>query len=210
MAGLPKNVEVDMRTVTTNALGHVIPAPATANMTAGFCWFDPKAFATKAFAKDTPRAEEILRWMLKEGVDRDGFPRQGFMGDMVMSCSDFRGLTERQWAAVVRSFHRAEERAEAGRERNKHRHTVGAIGEVITVPVKLISRKATENAFGGTFLHIFHDLSADENVIKCWSTARDVVDLDIGQSALLRGKVTSHSEWNGCPETIVNRPKLIK
>ena len=171
---------------------------------------DPKVYSTKGFAKDTPDAEKIICWMIAEGTDRDGHPRSGFMGDMVLALGDYRNLTERQWAAVVRSYHKAAERTAAGRERNKHRHTVGAIGEIIEVPVKLISRKATQNAFGGTFLHVFNDLSVEENVIKCWSTARDLVDLDIGQSALLRGKVTSHSEWNGCPETIVNRPKLIK
>lgn len=196
-----------MRTVTTNALGHVVPVKnPTDNMLAGICWFDPKAFATKAFAKETPNAEEILRWMLKEGIDRDGHPRSGFMGDMVTSCSDYRGLTGPQWAAVVRSYHRMLQ----AREAHKGKHTIGAIGEKVTVPVTLISRKEISGEWGVNFLHTFHDLSKEQNVIKTFSKARMVLDLDVGQQALLQGTVKAHGDWNGCPETTVSRPKLLK
>ena len=169
-------------------------------------FFDPKVFATKAFAKDTPDAEKILRWVLKQGLDREGHPRSGFMGDMVRSCSDYRGLTDRQWAAVVKSYHKTLKAGDA----HKGKHTVGAIGESITIPVTLISRKEISTEYGVNYLHTFNDLSKEKNVIKTFSKARQVLDLDVGQQALLQGTVKAHGEWNGCPETTVSRPKLLK
>ena len=168
-------------------------------------YFDPAVMAEKKFAVNTPNAARILTWLLKTGLDHNDIPRSGFMGSMIDSLCEYRGLTDKQWAAVVKSYSRWAENVKA----NKGKTTVGAIGETITVPVTLISRKETEGQWGINYMHIFHTCK-DKNVVKCWSRHRTLLDLDIGQEGLLRGTVSMHGDWNGLPETVVKRPKLVK
>lgn len=182
------------------------------------------ANARKGWIKNTPDADAIIDMLMRKGTIPSGHGSydyaQNFFGSLMQALDDYGKLTERQTVAARKALSSeirwSNEKKRRWAEANEKRHTVGAIGEVIQLELTLVKRHEFYTSpmhyydSGFRMMHVFVDQTEEQNSVVYYGTAKDVMDLDIGMSAVIKATVKSHSEWNGCPQTVISRPKVVK
>lgn len=81
----------------------------------------------------------------------------------------------------------------------------GAVGEKLSVQVKVVRNIKLNGYYGESHMHIFED--ADGNTYV-WTTAAK--NLDVNSEISLTGTVKEHKEYDGVQQTVLTRCKVIR
>lgn len=93
-------------------------------------------------------------------------------------------------------------------EADAHLVHVGTVGEKITITGTVKVAKAIDTQFGLSRLLIVAD--ADGNLIKAFTTAQFVWDVEVGDELTLTVTVKAHEVYEGVKQTVITRPKLVE
>jgi hypothetical protein len=160
--------------------------------------------ARKTWAKQ-PLAQEVNKILLDNS--RQNRPNE-FLQGMLVSLEAYGKLSEKQMAVVIKSAADSAARkavwaAERAAKAASQIH-IGVVGEkcVIVLTVKHIV--PMETAFGTNYLHICED--ADGNVVIYKGKANGFPLK--GETATVTATVFGHTERDGVPQTVIQRPKV--
>ncbi len=113
---------------------------------------------------------------------------------------------DKEWELEqVRRKEEAEERKKARQAEYQSSEYVGAVGDRITVTVKVIFHKEIGGEFGITHLYKMRD--GDGNAFT-WFSSNDV--LEEGKHYALTGTVKKHETYEGVKQTIITRCKAVE
>jgi hypothetical protein len=93
-------------------------------------------------------------------------------------------------------------------EADAHLIYIGEVGEKITITGTVKVAKAIDTQFGLSRLLIVAD--TDGNLIKAFTTAQFVWDLEAGDEVTLIATVKAHEVYEDVKQTVITRPKLIE
>jgi RecJ-like exonuclease len=100
---------------------------------------------------------------------------------------------------------KADERQQAWDARVANTEHIGSLGELITVRGRVTTAKSVETVFGTTKLVIVK--VSDTVVVKTFSTAGWVWEVEVGAEIELTGSVKSHEDYKGDRTTLLARCK---
>jgi hypothetical protein len=93
-------------------------------------------------------------------------------------------------------------------EADAHLIYLGTVGEKMTVTGTVKVAKAIDTEYGLSRLLIVAD--ADGNLVKAFTTAKFVWDVEVGDELTLTVTVKAHEVYEGVKQTVITRPKLIE
>jgi hypothetical protein len=168
--------------------------------------------ANKTWRETTERAGEIES-ALTDGITYDGhgnFMGYGddFMGKMAESFYTWGKLSPKQCEAILKGIDaRAARKAEWADKKaalDAHRQHIGAVGEKITLTLKVVHIVELDGSFGTIYINICED--ADNNTIIYKGNAKGFPEK--GETATITATVKEHGVRNGVKQTVIQRPKL--
>lgn len=153
------------------------------------------------------RHADVLAWLARAGLDQDGNPRDGFLGDMLTRARQYCEWTEGQESAVYASCAKAQVR-DVVRAASRH---VGQTGERIEVTAT-VERESTyeRRRFGydreSEIVYITTMRDAAGNTIVVKSPA---FRARVGATVTVRGTVREHSDYRGEAQTVLQRVAML-
>ena len=144
----------------------------------------------------------------------DNYSKNDFYGSLYDALSTYGKLTPKQVVAVLTSMDKASARhavfiAKIAAE-NAASTFLGAVSDKMVFKAKLVKIIRIEGKpfsyydTGITYLHIFKDEAGNTITYK----GRSDVGAE-GQVVEFKGTVKEHKEYNGCKQTVVQRPKVL-
>lgn len=139
--------------------------------------------------------------------------RPGFLGEMASKVASCMVLTEKQEAAVLRTLDQRAARIEAKQAAGHW----GVVGKRAEVEVTIRSARDFDGDYGVRYLVIME--TADGQTLKTWAsgefgwTARNRLErAEDGRpvTATIKATVKKHDEYNGAPQTEVQRVAVVK
>lgn len=136
----------------------------------------------------------------------------GFLGDMARRVAELLPLSEKQEAAVVRTLGDRAARIEAKQAAGHW----GVVGKRAEVDVTIRSAKDFDGDYGTRYLVIME--TADGQTLKTWASGEfgwlahnklDKAEDGRPVTARIKATVKAHSEYNGTPQTEVQRVAVI-
>ena len=186
--------------------------------------------ATEAAIKRNRATGGLRRWIEREGEEavdmvKDWlfcehiygtkhplafYSRGKFMDAMRAAIDNWGGLSEKQHAAVIDAYHRAEKlnaeheqaRAAALKE-DRERGWIGEVGGRQEFRLTVEKELQFEGRFGTTFIFILRD--AEQNVIVYKGS---VFLAERGQVVDIKATIKEHGQRDGVKQTLITRPKL--
>lgn len=133
--------------------------------------------------------------------DEDDFGRQ------LQYCVNFEVVPAAKaglvaYAAQYLRSRKARAEREARKATMKHVGTVGKREDFKNL--KLVRLPSYQSDFGTTYIHVFNDVDGNELI---WKTGQACAD--IGEVISLKGTVKEHGEYNGTPNTVLSRCKVL-
>lgn len=141
-------------------------------------------------------------WKEKEADESRNIPNRMLIADDILSTIWNRGrATERQLETLqgILIAHRAQE------ERRANQTHVGTVGQKTELNLTLKFERSFQTAYGITFIQSFDDQSGNCIVYKGSTPLR----FELGETRLVRFTVKSHGQYNGTPQTLMLRPKIL-
>lgn len=170
------------------------------------------ANANKTFERTYSDFREILDFIAPGRIFQDdqcvGY-HEGFLGSLASAFDTYGKLTEGQVNAVRKSIvKKAERKAELAAQRAAERANstfLGAVGDKLTLTLKVVHIIVLEGFYGNTYINICED--ADKNVVIYKGNAKGFPNA--GETATVTATVSAHSEREGVKQTVIQRPKLV-
>ncbi|MFD6638338.1 hypothetical protein ACFWDN_21255 [Micromonospora chalcea] len=135
--------------------------------------------------------------------------QRGFLGDMADKVAGRVALSDK----MVTAARKALAEAAARKERRQVAGHVGEVGKRAEFAVTVIGAKDFEGDYGTRYLITFE--TAEGAILKTWSTGNAGWDLfrrfeDGGRFEVrIKATVKAHGEYNGTPETMLQRVALV-
>lgn len=132
-----------------------------------------------------------------------------FLGDLLAQ-TEHRPLSEAQVEAAWPAIERARQRRSEQQAQREVGH-FGTVGEKFTGEVEIVKTRYFDTAFNGRPVTkaIVTMRDGEGHVLKTFTTGRFGWDVEEGQTVKITGKVKEHGEYQGLPETTLERVKAL-
>jgi hypothetical protein len=170
----------------------------------------------RAEERDEKLAREALEWAKKQPADASGAPgasdASDYLYNLGVACRQTfvtyktAGIVASAIAAYQRHLDREAELNTRRRQNLKRRH-VGEIGKRCEFEnVTVVRLRYYEGRFGVKAMVLFED--ANGNRLVWWASKEP--DVEEGDVVSLQGTVTAHNDYQGCPQTALQRVKITR